>query len=266
MTFISTAMLMLCLLVWLPATAAVTMGLPAGAAMREIALGEAKMHLYVPVEDIETQDKEVAAILGIDTKRVSAQRDALASFDNAIGQKLWPSSIACARMLSQPSSFVPIKGLDIVELGCGLGAVGISAALAGARSVLLTDFQPASLELARASAEANGVSDRVQTCLLDWTDPGSTLQERAVDLVIGSDVLYSRELSASLMDVVAALLVQAPRVRGRSEPRALFVDPPFRPARQVLPQLCVERGLYWGGEVPMTEAEAGTVAINILRG
>ena len=110
-------------------------------------------------------------------------------------------------MLSQPSSFVPIKGLDIVELGCGLGAVGISAALAGARSVLLTDFQPASLELARASAEANGVSDRVQTCLLDWTDPGSTLQERAVDLVIGSDVLYSRELSASLMDVVAALLV-----------------------------------------------------------
>ena len=59
-------MLMLCLLVWLPATAAVTMGLPAGAAMREIALGEAKVHLYVPVEDIEAQDKEVAAILGID--------------------------------------------------------------------------------------------------------------------------------------------------------------------------------------------------------
>ena len=65
---------------------------------------------------------------------------------------------------------------------------------------------------------------------------------------------------------VAALLTNGPREPGRPEPRAMLVDPPARPARLVLPELCAARGLYWGGEVPVQEAElSGTVLLNVLR-
>ena len=47
---------------------------------------------------------------------------------------------------------------------------------------------------------------------------------------------------------------------------ALLVDPPARPSRGLLPEACASRGLYWGGEAPVAEAEqSDTVLINVLR-
>lgn len=231
------------------------------------------MTIFTPESDEEAQDKQVAAMLGVSIDTVAAQRGALKQFDNAVGQKLWPSSEAFALALTSPTMSSIVKGCDVVEVGCGLGAVGIAAALAGAKSVLLTDFQPRSLELAQASADANGVGDIVRTMLLDWTEPPPGLDAtggppHGYDLVLGADVLYDKELTTSLLDVVAAFLLE-PKARDRSrpEPRGLLVDPPARPCRSMLPGACAERGLYWGGEAPMAEAtQADTVLINILRG
>lgn len=229
------------------------------------------MRLFEPASDTAAEDAQIAKILGVELSAVSAQRGALANFDNADGPKLWPSSVAFAKMLTSGAMASQVKGCDIIELGAGLGGVGIAAALAGANSVLLTDFQPGSLALAEAAAEANGVGDIVSTRLLDWTSPPPTVEELGgvtYDLVLASDVLYSRELTMSLLDVVASLLLvpKELRARGRPEARALIVDPPDRPCRVLLPEECARRGLYWGGELPVAEAELdGTALINVLR-
>jgi predicted nicotinamide N-methyase len=238
---------------------------PPGVSTRSVDLGAGRsMSVLVPDEDVASENEAIASILGIDLDLVTAQRTALESFDNAVGQKLWPASQAFARMLTETPS--QVKDLDVVELGCGLGAVGIAAALAGARSVLLTDFQERSLELAALTAEANGVADRVSTRLLDWTDVPEDLG--SADVIVGADVLYDSALAGHLLDVVARYICVPRKDRTRAEPRCLLVDPPMRQARAKLPELCAARGLYWGGELPVVqaEAEADTVMITLLRG
>ena len=53
------------------------------------------------------------------------------------GDVVWPASVALARLLAHVPSLT--QGKRVLELGCGLGAAGLSAATAGASSVLLTD-------------------------------------------------------------------------------------------------------------------------------
>ena len=79
----------------------------------------------------------------------------------------------------------------MLELGCGLGAVGLAAAKAGAYSVLLTDRDENVLKLAGGAAESNGVAELVDTASLDWCSPeASVLEAGPFDSVLGADVLY----------------------------------------------------------------------------
>ncbi len=49
----------------------------------------------------------------------------------------------------------------MIELGAGVGAPGIAAALAGASEVCITDREPLSLHCAALSARSSGLSARV---------------------------------------------------------------------------------------------------------
>ncbi len=124
---------------------------------------------------------------------------------------LWRSGVALARELDGE----PLRGLRVVELGCGLALPSIAAARAGA-AVLATDGCAEALELVGRNAEANGVE--IETAAVDWTEPGALLERAPFDLVLAADVLYER---AS----VAVLLALLPRLA----PRAWLADP-GRPA------------------------------------
>ena len=63
------------------------------------------------------------------------------------GDVVWPAGLAFSRLLVHCPSFV--QGKRVLELGSGLGAVGLSAATAGAASVLLTDYDADVLGFAR---------------------------------------------------------------------------------------------------------------------
>jgi hypothetical protein len=63
------------------------------------------------------------------------------------GDVVWPAGLAFSRLLVHCPSFV--QGKRVLELGAGLGAVGLSAATAGAASVLLTDYDADVLGFAR---------------------------------------------------------------------------------------------------------------------
>ena len=77
---------------------------------------------------------------------------------------LWRSGLALARELEGEA----LRGLRVVELGCGLGVPSIAAARAGA-SVLATDACAEALALVERNARANGVD--VETATVDSMKP-----------------------------------------------------------------------------------------------
>ena len=120
---------------------------------------------------------------------------------------LWRSGVALARELDG----VELRGLRVVELGCGLGVPSIAAERAGA-SVLATDASQEALTLLARNAQANGA--RIETATFDWTQPDQLLKRAPFDLVLAADVLYER-------GSVAPLLALLPRLA----PEALLADP-----------------------------------------
>jgi predicted nicotinamide N-methyase len=121
--------------------------------------------------------------------------------------------MALARELAD----VPLRGLRVVELGCGLAVPSLAAARAGA-TVLATDGDQYALELAERNARANGL--RIETAVVEWDSPGGVLERGPFDLVLAADILYERPS-------VAALLALLPRLA----PEAWIADP-NRPAAE----------------------------------
>jgi predicted nicotinamide N-methyase len=124
---------------------------------------------------------------------------------------LWRSSVTLARELDG----MALRGLRIVELGCGLAVPSIAAARAGA-VVLATDTSREALELVARNAETNDV--RVETARVDWAPPDDLVQRAPFDLVLASDILYERASFALLLSLLPQLA-----------PEALLADP-GRPA------------------------------------
>jgi predicted nicotinamide N-methyase len=131
---------------------------------------------------------------------------------------LWRSGVALARELGG----VALRGLRVVELGCGLALPSLAAARAGA-DVLATDSCPEALALVERNARLNDL--RVATAMSDWAEPDELLRRAPFDLVLAADVLYEK---AS----VAPLLWLLPRLA----PEAWLADPGRPPAGEFLEQ------------------------------
>jgi predicted nicotinamide N-methyase len=115
---------------------------------------------------------------------------------------LWRSGVALARELAG----LPLRGLRVVELGCGLAVPSLAAARAGA-TVLATDADAEALELVALNARGNGVD--VETMRLDWTEPDALVARAPFDLVLASDVLYERRSVAPLLALLPRLAPEA---------------------------------------------------------
>jgi predicted nicotinamide N-methyase len=97
---------------------------------------------------------------------------------------LWPSALALARYLWES---VDLRGLNVLELGCGLGLAGIVACRQGA-AVTFTDYEADALAFTRYNALRNGCQ-RAVVRHLDWHAPklGHTYA-----VILASDVFYER--------------------------------------------------------------------------
>ena len=86
-----------------------------------------------------------------------------------------------------------------------MGLAGLLCAALGARSVLLTDYEPAVLVHLDRSAALNGQQQRCASLRLDWRAPGEALapdRRRCWRRVVAADVLYA---SAVVQPLVATL-------------------------------------------------------------
>jgi len=200
------------------------------------------------------QSHEVSAGLEVDLF-VPAAPDALLDDDAVVARNefndsmpywawLWDSAPAMARRIAAAP---PASGARILELGAGLGLVGIAAALAaqGPAELTLSDHDPLSLAVLPVNAALNGL-DGTRTWDLDWrelerSEPG------VFDLLVGCDVAYEARLQEPLLDVVERYM--AP---GGS---ALFADP----GRTRLPGF-LRRARARGLEVETEDAEGRQAA------
>jgi len=113
--------------------------------------------------------------------------------------ELWPSGVALARALDGRS----LRGVPVVELGCGLGLPSIVAARAGGR-VLATDWSQAALDLLEVNAQRNGVE--LRTLAVDWARPRELVARGPFALVLAADVLYERRNASLLLDLLPRLV------------------------------------------------------------
>lgn len=96
---------------------------------------------------------------------------------------LWPSALAAAAEVLGDAR--GLAGRRVLDLGCGLGLVGMAALARGAHVTFL-DWEADAVALAVASAFAAGFS-AVEGVVADWRSPPTMA---VFDRVLGADVLY----------------------------------------------------------------------------
>ncbi len=96
--------------------------------------------------------------------------------------KIWEASGVLAGYIAD----MPVeKDKSFLEIGAGVGVVGISAAKAGHR-VTLTEYNPDALNFAKANAVKNNCRDLIIE-KLDWNAPHLTGR---FDCIMGSELVY----------------------------------------------------------------------------
>lgn len=106
---------------------------------------------------------------------------------------LWPAAEGMSEYFWEN---IDLRGQRMLELGAGLGLVGIVAAAKGA-DIVQTDFIPEAIELAKENAKINGINN-IDYALADWRKFHLT---EKFDWVVGSDILYEPNLHPHLKSI-----------------------------------------------------------------
>jgi EEF1A lysine methyltransferase 3 len=111
--------------------------------------------------------------------------------------KLWESSFILAYFLGK-QPVVPWQRM--LEIGAGMGIVGLYASLCG-HNVTITDIQEDALLFAKANVLLNNAKAEVRK--LDW----NTLEiEEPYEVIFGSDVIYDRKTYPLLVEFLKRAL------------------------------------------------------------
>jgi predicted nicotinamide N-methyase len=111
---------------------------------------------------------------------------------------LWPSSLALARYLWHA---VDLQGLEVLEVGCGLGLAGIAASRKGG-VVTFTDYEADALAFTRYNVHRNGCRQAIVRHL-DWHAPHL---DQTYAVILASDVFYERANFPPLLQLLERAL------------------------------------------------------------
>jgi predicted nicotinamide N-methyase len=132
------------------------------------------------------------------------------------GQYIWPAALSLSSHIVDV--WPELKAETVLELGAGCGMVGITCAgMKDCKSVILTDYDPGSLKLLEENIVLNRESMGACNCFvtgLMWGDIESanallgvaSAQETRLPLLVGSDLIYCKDVIRPLFETVASLL------------------------------------------------------------
>jgi predicted nicotinamide N-methyase len=111
---------------------------------------------------------------------------------------VWPSSVILARRMANDAG----NGRSLLELGCGLGVVSITAMRVGFQ-VLASDYYDDALRFTRANAWRN-LHREPEVRMIDWRALPPDLG--TYDMIVAADVLYEIPYAELVADILAAAL------------------------------------------------------------
>jgi 2-polyprenyl-3-methyl-5-hydroxy-6-metoxy-1,4-benzoquinol methylase len=115
----------------------------------------------------------------------------VACLDLPFWAKVWEASFVLAHFLGRQPV---VPGRRILEIGAGIGLVGVYAALCG-HDITITDNNDDALLFARAQVLLNDCP-HVAVRHLDWRTPDL---EQPYDVIVGADVVYDRSSYGDLV-------------------------------------------------------------------
>lgn len=110
---------------------------------------------------------------------------------------LWPSAVKMARAVLNADWPV---GTPVLELGAGIGLVGLACLQRGDR-VTFSDYDVTALHLCRLNARLNNLPDP-ELLKLDWRE----VPERRFPVLIGCEVTYDAPSHEPLLDLIERML------------------------------------------------------------
>jgi predicted nicotinamide N-methyase len=119
------------------------------------------------------------------------EAEGIGASDLPFWAKIWEASLLLAYFLGKQPV---VLGQRILEIGAGIGVVGVYAALCGHR-ITVTDINEDALLFARANALLNGVPN-MEVRRLDWRNNDS---HESYESIVGSEVVYDRESYPALV-------------------------------------------------------------------
>jgi predicted nicotinamide N-methyase len=162
--------------------------------------------------------------------------------------ELWPSAIVMSEYLLRNNLIS--HGLNVLEIGCGLGLPGIVAGKLGA-TVTMTDYLQEAIDFAQKNWDLNN-NKPATFRTLDWRTPDATL---AADLLLASDVAYEARLYKHLPHAFRMLCKPNGKII-LAEPNRLF-------AADFLDSLS-QQGFFIRKEIQHFEFRGQSNVINIL--
>jgi predicted nicotinamide N-methyase len=143
------------------------------------------------------------------------------------GGKIWKSSVILSKYLIKNKNVINDK--YVLEIGAGTGVCGLVCATLNAKKVYLSDRDPGVLKLLDYNIEVNKekINSSVEVVSLDWINKDDYLKIENVDLIVGSDLLYSSSMVKGLVDVLCGLARSETKVliaiQRRSEEYDMFI-------------------------------------------
>lgn len=117
--------------------------------------------------------------------------------------KIWPTNVVLSMFLDK---YPFPEGFEFLEIGAGIGLAGLVLARRG-YGVTLTDIEPDALLFCRINALRNGLGDRVDIRLADFT---RDRLGRTFDVVVGCEILFRESFFAPLGEFLDAHLADRP--------------------------------------------------------
>jgi hypothetical protein len=138
---------------------------------------------------------------------LSLTSTAISSINTAVGSNIWHASSVLAELPLRISEISTI--LELGSGAVGLGGMGLATKMDAGDVVLLSDiYCNGILDCLKANVNYNQslFACRVEAIELDWSRNELPLNVPQLDLVVGSEVIYTQETSRLMANVVSLLL------------------------------------------------------------